>query len=133
MKANLSTTGVFWSSFVLGQLSWPCGLRTDTVELINMPFITQGKTNWKRILVEVILTTFFIIIFLTREFTLGIFILIFGLEIWLGIKKTMFLAKVGMGMVIVFFIVCAVFEMVYRGSVSNQINNLITQILFRGF
>lgn len=34
--------------------------------------------------------------------------------------------------VVLFVLVCVVFEFVYRGSVTNQINKLIHEILFFG-
>lgn len=34
--------------------------------------------------------------------------------------------------VVLFFLICVVFELVYRGSVTNQINKLIHEILMFG-
>ena len=34
--------------------------------------------------------------------------------------------------IVLFFLICAAFELVYSGSVTNQINKLINDILFFG-
>lgn len=34
--------------------------------------------------------------------------------------------------IVLFFLICAAFELAYRGSVINQINKLINDILFFG-